>query len=289
VQLNPDVMPRLRVHDIYAQALRGGKAAAATPRWPAPAGGALVHPQHPAALRHHPARGAAIVERQKNFFTHGELAMRPLVLREIADELGLHESTISRVTTAKYMATPRGTFELKYFFGSALGTDAGGNASSTAVRALIKQFVAAEDPEAAVGQPAGRDAEGAGHRVRAPHRGQIPRGAQDRPTPLRKPADFMARIVFDLPAQFSTELQVYISHVNQGGHLDNAQLLSLVSEARLRFFHALGYREATWTGPPSWSATCWRSTSPRPSMARRCACRCSPWTSTATALTWCFA
>ena len=61
----------------------------------------------------------AIVERQKNFFVHGELAMRPLVLREIADELGLHESTISRVTTAKYMATPFGTFELKYFFGSA--------------------------------------------------------------------------------------------------------------------------------------------------------------------------
>jgi RNA polymerase sigma-54 factor len=88
----------------------------------------------------------AIVERQKSFFTHGELAMRPLVLRDIADELGLHESTISRVTTAKYMATPIGTYELKYFFGSGLGTETGGNASSTAVRALIKQFVAAESP-----------------------------------------------------------------------------------------------------------------------------------------------
>jgi hypothetical protein len=75
----------------------------------------------------------AIVERQKNFLTHGELAMRPLVLREIADELGMHESTISRVTTAKYMATPQGTFELKYFFGSGLGTDSGSAASSTAV------------------------------------------------------------------------------------------------------------------------------------------------------------
>ena len=72
--------------------------------------------------------------------------MKPLVLREIADELGLHESTISRVTTAKYMSTPFGTFELKYFFGSSLSTEAGGNASSTAVRALIKQIVAAEDP-----------------------------------------------------------------------------------------------------------------------------------------------
>jgi RNA polymerase sigma-54 factor len=72
--------------------------------------------------------------------------MKPLVLREIADELGLHESTISRVTTAKYMATLFGTFELKYFFGSSLNTEAGGNASSTAVRALLKQLVAAEDP-----------------------------------------------------------------------------------------------------------------------------------------------
>ena len=62
-------------------------------------------------------------------------------------ELGLHESTISRVTTAKYMATPFGTYELKYFFGSSLNTEAGGNASSTAVRALIKQFIAAEDPK----------------------------------------------------------------------------------------------------------------------------------------------
>ena len=67
-------------------------------------------------------------------------------LRDVADELGLHESTISRVTTAKYMATPQGTYELKYFFGSGLGTDTGGNASSTAVRALIKQFIAAENP-----------------------------------------------------------------------------------------------------------------------------------------------
>jgi RNA polymerase sigma-54 factor len=87
----------------------------------------------------------AIVERQKGFFSHGPIAMKPLVLREIADELGLHESTISRVTTAKYIATPQGTFELKYFFGSSLSTEAGGNASSTAVRALIQQFVGAED------------------------------------------------------------------------------------------------------------------------------------------------
>jgi RNA polymerase sigma-54 factor len=87
----------------------------------------------------------AIVDRQRQFFEHGEVAMRPLVLREIADQLGLHESTISRVTTQKYMATPRGVFELKYFFGSHVATDTGGAASSTAIRALIKQLVGAED------------------------------------------------------------------------------------------------------------------------------------------------
>jgi RNA polymerase sigma-54 factor len=89
----------------------------------------------------------AIVERQRNFFSHGAVAMRPLVLREIADTLGLHESTISRVTTQKYMLTPHGMFELKYFFGSHVATETGGEASSTAIRALIKQLIGAEDPK----------------------------------------------------------------------------------------------------------------------------------------------
>lgn len=71
--------------------------------------------------------------------------MRPLTLREIADQLELHESTVSRVTTQKYMATPRGVLELKYFFGSHVATDSGGAASSTAIRALIRQLVDAED------------------------------------------------------------------------------------------------------------------------------------------------
>jgi RNA polymerase sigma-54 factor len=74
--------------------------------------------------------------------------MRPLVLREIAEVVGVHESTVSRVTAQKYMASPRGTFELKYFFGSHVATDAGGAASSTAIRALIRQLVAAEDTRA---------------------------------------------------------------------------------------------------------------------------------------------
>jgi RNA polymerase sigma-54 factor len=88
----------------------------------------------------------AIVERQRRFFEHGDVAMRPMVLREIADMLDLHESTISRVTTQKFMLTPRGTYELKYFFGSHVATDTGGAASATAIRALIKQLIGAEDP-----------------------------------------------------------------------------------------------------------------------------------------------
>ena len=87
----------------------------------------------------------AIVDRQRHFFDHGEVAMRPMVLREIAEILSLHESTISRVTTQKYMLTPRGTYELKYFFGSHVATDTGGAASATAIRALIKQLIHAED------------------------------------------------------------------------------------------------------------------------------------------------
>ncbi len=148
VQLNPDVMPRLRVHDIYANVLRNHRSSSnhaglqqrlQEARWFIK----NIQQRFDTILR----VSTAVVERQKNFFTHGELAMRPLVLREIADELGLHESTISRVTTAKYMATPFGTFELKYFFGSGLGTETGGSASSTAVRAIIKQFISAESPK----------------------------------------------------------------------------------------------------------------------------------------------
>jgi len=154
VVLNPDVMPKLRINDYYAQALRSSRGARGST---ASEGHANLNARLQEArwfVKNIMQRfdtilrvSQAIVDRQKNFFTHGEIAMKPLVLREIADELGLHESTISRVTTAKYMNTPFGTFELKYFFGSSLNTEAGGNASSTAVRALIKQLVAAEDPK----------------------------------------------------------------------------------------------------------------------------------------------
>ncbi|MCB1980703.1 MAG: RNA polymerase factor sigma-54 [Rhodoferax sp.] len=143
VVLNPDVMPRLRINEFYAQAMRGRRGSGLAgrlqeARWFVK----NIQQRFDTILR----VSQAIVERQKAFFSHGAIAMKPLVLREIADELGLHESTISRVTTAKYMATPQGTFELKYFFGSSLATEAGGNASSTAVRALIQQLVDAEDP-----------------------------------------------------------------------------------------------------------------------------------------------
>jgi RNA polymerase sigma-54 factor len=149
VQLNPDVMPRLRVHDVYANALKGYKTAGQE------AGNLAALQQRLKEarwfIRNIQQRfdtilrvSHAIVERQHNFFVHGELAMRPLVLREIADEIGMHESTISRVTTAKYMATPFGIFELKHFFGPGLETDSGSPTSSTAVRALIRQLVEAE-------------------------------------------------------------------------------------------------------------------------------------------------
>ena len=88
-----------------------------------------------------------IVEHQRGFLEHGEEAMKPLVLHDIAEAVGMHESTISRVTTQKYMHTPRGIFELKYFFSSHVGTSEGGEFSSTAIRALIKKLVAAENPK----------------------------------------------------------------------------------------------------------------------------------------------
>ncbi|MDO9622105.1 MAG: RNA polymerase factor sigma-54, partial [Moraxellaceae bacterium] len=89
---------------------------------------------------------SCIVEHQRGFLEDGPEAMRPLILREVADEVGLHESTISRVTTQKFMLTPRGLFELKYFFSSHVATSGGGEASSTAIRAMIKKLVAQEDP-----------------------------------------------------------------------------------------------------------------------------------------------
>ena len=145
--LNPEAMPRLRINRLYAE-LASGRANSGAglasklqeARWLIK----NVRQRFDTILR----VAQAIVERQRHFLDHGEVAMRPMVLREIADMLGLHESTISRVTTQKYMATPRGTFELKYFFGSHVATETGGAASATAIRALLRQLVAAEDARA---------------------------------------------------------------------------------------------------------------------------------------------
>lgn len=145
-ELNPEVVPRLRINRLYANILRNNRGD--------PGSGSLRQQLQEARwlIKNIQQRfetilrvAQAIVERQKNFFVHGEIAMRPLVLREIADTLGLHESTVSRVTTGKYMLTPFGTLEFKYFFGSHVSTDTGGAASSTAIRALIKQLIGAED------------------------------------------------------------------------------------------------------------------------------------------------
>ncbi len=143
--LNPDAMPKLRVNRLYADILqrnRGGNsqqisAQLQEARWLIK----NVQQRFETILR----VSQAIIDRQRNFLEHGEVAMRPLVLREIADTLSLHESTVSRVTTQKFMHTPRGIFELKYFFGSHVATETGGSASSTAIRALIKQLVGAEN------------------------------------------------------------------------------------------------------------------------------------------------
>jgi RNA polymerase sigma-54 factor len=143
--LNPDAMPKLRINRMYADILHRNRDASLQQL-----AGQLqeakwliknVQQRFDTILR----VSQAIVDRQRHFFEHGEVAMRPLVLREIADTLGLHESTVSRVTTQKFMLTPRGIFELKYFFGSHVTTETGGACSATAIRALIKQLVAEED------------------------------------------------------------------------------------------------------------------------------------------------
>lgn len=145
VMLNHDVMPRLRVNSMYANILKQSKGEGSLGSQLQEAKWLIknMRQRFDTILR----VSQAIVERQRNFFSHGAVAMRPLVLREIADTLGLHESTISRVTTQKYMLTPHGMFELKYFFGSHVATETGGEASSTAIRALIKQLIGAEDPK----------------------------------------------------------------------------------------------------------------------------------------------
>ncbi len=147
VELNPETTPKLRVNADYAKLIRRAD-----------------HTADNACLKDHlqEARwfiksltsrndtvlrvATKIVELQRDFLEYGEEAMKPMVLRDIADALELHESTVSRVTTQKYMHTPRGTFEFKFFFSSHVNTASGGECSSTAIRALLRKLVAAEAP-----------------------------------------------------------------------------------------------------------------------------------------------
>jgi RNA polymerase sigma-54 factor len=144
-RLNAEAMPKLRVNQIYANILqqRSDKNSSQLAVQLQEAKWLIknLEQRFETILR----VAQAIVERQEKFFEHGEIGMRPLVLREIADQLELHESTISRSTTQKFMLTPRGIYEFKHFFGSGLATESGGTCSSAAIRELIKQLVSAED------------------------------------------------------------------------------------------------------------------------------------------------
>ncbi len=145
VSINSAIYPRIRVNQQYAdyfrQAREGETALLAQhlqeARW-------LVRNLEQRFLTIQRV-AEAVVARQRNFFEYGDLAMRPLTLREIADELGLHESTVSRATSHKYMATPRGVVAFKRFFSRQLATTSGGSCSATAIRALLREFIAAED------------------------------------------------------------------------------------------------------------------------------------------------
>lgn len=147
VELNPETAPRIRVNPDYASLASRGKESdnnflrdsLQEARWFIKS----LQSRNETLLK----VASKIVEHQKNFLDYGDEAMKPLVLHDIAEAVGMHESTISRVTTQKYMHTPRGIYELKYFFSSHVDTDAGGECSSTAIRAIIKKLVAAENPK----------------------------------------------------------------------------------------------------------------------------------------------
>ncbi|CCQ10387.1 RNA polymerase sigma-54 factor RpoN [Pseudoalteromonas luteoviolacea B = ATCC 29581] len=147
VELNPDCMPKIRVNDHYAAMTRSVKSSSDSQfirshlqeaKWFIKS----LESRNETLLK----VANCIVKQQQAFFEHGPEAMRPMVLNDVAEMVEMHESTISRVTTQKYMHTPRGIFELKYFFSSHVSTENGGECSSTAIRALIKKLIAAENP-----------------------------------------------------------------------------------------------------------------------------------------------
>jgi len=146
VELNPETAPKIRINDNYASLVKRADSSddnnylrdnLQEARWFIKSLQSRNETLMKVATR--------IVEHQKGFLEYGEEAMKPLVLHDIAEAVDMHESTISRVTTQKYMHTPRGIFELKYFFSSHVSTKGGGECSSTAIRAIIKKLIAAEN------------------------------------------------------------------------------------------------------------------------------------------------
>jgi len=147
VELNPETLPKVRINDTYAGYVKNLSSGAdkdfikdnlQEARWFLKS----LQTRHDTLLK----VATKIVEVQQGFLEHGPEAMKPLILADIAEQVELHESTISRVTNRKYLATPRGLFELKYFFSSHVGTASGGEVSSTAIRAIIKKLTAEENP-----------------------------------------------------------------------------------------------------------------------------------------------
>lgn len=148
VNLNPDIAPKIRINDSYASLVKRADSSSDNTflkdnlqeaRWFLKS----LQSRNETLLK----VASCIVEKQRGFLDYGAEAMKPLVLHDVAEMVGMHESTISRVTTQKYMHTPQGIFELKYFFSSHVSTDSGGECSSTAIRAIIKKLVAAENPK----------------------------------------------------------------------------------------------------------------------------------------------
>ena len=147
VELNPDAVPRLRINSVYAELVRHrdqGSENLSLRRHLSEARWLVKCLANRAETLLRVAR--AIVRRQSKFLERGEEGMQPLVRREIASELDLHESTVSRVTSRKYVQTPRGVFELKYFFSNQVATANGGSASATAVRARLRKIIEEEEP-----------------------------------------------------------------------------------------------------------------------------------------------
>lgn len=148
VELNPENMPRLRINAQYAQLVRRADSSMDNTylknhlqeaRWFLKS----LKNRHETLLK----VATCIIDRQRDFLERGEEHMKPLVLRDIAEIMDMHESTISRVTTQKYMHTPRGIYEFKYFFSSHVGTSDGGECSSIAIRAMIKKLISGENPQ----------------------------------------------------------------------------------------------------------------------------------------------